>query len=72
MTDEEQEHFPALREHVSRDQLVRMGEQVEKAKKAAPTRPHPNSPNNQFFHKLAGPGVGMIDRLRDHLYGRTS
>src|SRR4051794_17855195 len=61
--DEESSQFPALREHVSRDKLVQMAEQVEKAKKVAPTRPHPNSPNNELFHKLAGPGVGMIDRL---------
>jgi hemerythrin-like domain-containing protein len=72
VNDEEQEQFPALREHLSSEQLVKMGEQVQKAKKLAPTRPHPNAPNNQFFHKLAGPGVGMIDRLRDRLYGRTS
>jgi hemerythrin-like domain-containing protein len=72
VNDEEQDQFPALRQHLSADQLVKMGEQVQKAKKLAPTRPHPNAPNNQFFHKLAGPGVGMIDRLRDRLYGRTS
>jgi hemerythrin-like domain-containing protein len=68
---EESEQFPELRSRISGDQLVKMGEQVEKAKKLAPTRPHPNAPNNQFFHKLAGPGVGMIDRMRDRLYGRT-
>ena len=68
--DEESSQFPALREHVSHEQLVKMAEQVETAKKVAPTRPHPNSPNNELFHKLAGPGVGLVDRLRDRLTGR--
>lgn len=72
VNDEEQQQFPALRQHVSSEKLVKMGEQVQKAKKAAPTRPHPNAPNNELFHKLAGPGVGMIDRLRDRLYSRKS
>ena len=30
------------------------------------------APNNQVFHKLVGPGVGMVDRLRDKLTGRSS
>ena len=42
------------------------------AKKLAPTRPHPNSPNNEVFHKLVGPGVGLMDRVRDKLTGRTT
>jgi len=70
VSDEEDEQFPALREHVDQGQLVKMGEQVENAKRIAPTRPHPNSPNNELFHKVAGVGVGMIDRMRDRLAGR--
>jgi hemerythrin superfamily protein len=70
VSDEENEHFPALRASVSHDELVKLAQQVETAKKLAPTRPHPNAPNNELFHKLAGPGVGMIDRLRDRLTGR--
>jgi hemerythrin superfamily protein len=70
VSDEEDEHFPALREAVDSAQLVKMGEQVENAKRIAPTRPHPNAPNNELFHKVAGVGVGMIDRLRDRLAGQ--
>ena len=44
---------------------------METAKKVAPTRPHPGAPNNELFHKLAGPSVGMVDRLRDKLTGRA-
>jgi hemerythrin superfamily protein len=71
-TDEENDQFPKLRAHVSREKLVKMREQVDTAKKIAPTRPHPNSPNSEVFHKLVGPGVGLMDRVRDKLTGRTT
>jgi hemerythrin superfamily protein len=71
-TDEETEQFPKLRANVSREKLVQMREQVERAKKLAPTRPHPDSPNSEVFHKLVGPGVGLMDRVRDKLSGRTT
>jgi len=70
--DEEKEQFPKLRAAVSRQELVDIAGKVEAAKKAAPTRPHPSSPNNELFHKSVGPGVGMIDRLRDKLTGRPT
>ena len=70
--DEEADQFPQLRARVPREQLVEIGKKVETAKKVAPTRPHPMSPNNQVFHKLVGPGVGLVDRLRDKLTGRTT
>jgi hypothetical protein len=71
-TDEETEQFPELRARVPRDQLVKMREQVETAKKIAPTRAHPGAPNSELFHKLVGPGVGLMDRVRDKLTGRTT
>jgi hemerythrin superfamily protein len=71
-TDEEDEQFPRLRTYVTRERLVQMREQVDTAKKLAPTRPHPNSPNSEVFHKLVGPGVGLMDRVRDKLTGRTT
>jgi len=49
-----------------------MGAKVETAKKLAPTRPHPGAPHSELFHKLVGPGVGMVDRLRDKLTGRST
>jgi hemerythrin-like domain-containing protein len=69
--DEEAEQFPLLRAHVPHADLVEIGEKVETAKKMAPTRPHPLAPNNALFHKLVGPGVGLVDRLRDSLTGRN-
>lgn len=69
--DEEQNQFPKLRQAISAEQLVELGSKVETAKDAAPTRPHPNSPNSELFHKTMGPGVGLIDKLRDALSGRS-
>jgi len=70
--DEETEQFPGLRAQIPRDELVEIAHKVEAAKKLAPTRPHPLAPNNQVFHKLVGPGVGLVDRLRDRLTHRDS
>ncbi|NHC15072.1 hemerythrin domain-containing protein [Motilibacter deserti] len=69
--DEEADQFPQLRAHIPPDQLVELGGKVETAKKLAPTRPHPAAPNAELFHKLVGPGVGLVDRLRDKLSGRN-
>ncbi|WP_214369349.1 hemerythrin domain-containing protein [Pseudonocardia sp. H11422] len=70
--NEETEQFPMLRARVPRDTLVELREKVETAKKIAPTRPHPAAPNSEVFHKLVGPGVGLVDRLRDKLSGRST
>jgi len=68
--DEESEQFPKLRSHIPREKLIDLGEKVQKAKKLAPTRPHPSAPHSELFHKTVGAGVGMVDRLRDKLTGR--
>ena len=70
--DEESQQFPQLRARVPREDLVKMAGQVEAAKKIAPTRPHPNAPNDKLFHMMVGPGVGLVDRLRDKLSGRNT
>jgi len=72
MADEEADQFPQLRAHIPAEKLVSIGAKVETAKKLAPTRPHPHAPHSELFHKTVGPGVGMIDRLRDKLTGRTT
>jgi hemerythrin superfamily protein len=68
--DEETEQFPKMRERIAHEDLVELREKVETAKKLAPTRPHPGAPNSAVFHKLVGPGVGLVDRARDKLTGR--
>jgi hemerythrin superfamily protein len=70
--DEEAEHFPELRRHVPESLLVELKSKVELTKKISPTRPHPSAPNTELFHKTVGPGVGLVDRLRDKLSGRST
>jgi hemerythrin superfamily protein len=70
--DEELDQFPELRRKVPHEELVELAGKVETAKKLAPTRPHPSAPNSELFHKLVGPGVGLVDRLRDKLTSRAT
>ena len=70
--DEESDQFPKLRANISAEDLVEMGVKVQNAKELAPTRPHPSAPHSELFHKSVGPGVGMVDRLRDKLTGRRT
>lgn len=71
VSDEENEQFPELRARIPHERLVEMAKRIENAKRVAPTRPHPAAPNNVLFHALVGPGVGLVDRLRDKLSGRA-
>ncbi|MFD9394003.1 hemerythrin domain-containing protein [Streptomyces sp. NPDC060000] len=70
VADEEQNLFPRLRAVCSADALDDLGDKVRKAKKTAPTRPHPAAPDKPPANKMLAPGVGMVDRLRDALTGR--
>ncbi|HEX8631699.1 MAG TPA: hemerythrin domain-containing protein [Catenuloplanes sp.] len=70
--DEETDQFPELRRQVPQEELTELAGKVQTAKKLAPTRPHPAAPNSELFHKLVGPGVGLVDRLRDKLTGRAT
>lgn len=63
---------PRLRELVPQQRLVDLWEKVDTAKRLAPTRPHPDARNAELFHKLVGPGVGLVDRARDKLTGRPT
>lgn len=72
VTGEETTQFPQLRAAVDRDVLVRLGEQVTAAKAVVPTRPHPSTPNSALAHAIVGPGVGLVDRLRDRFSGRPT
>ena len=72
VSDEESGQFPKMRAAIPAETLVELRGKVEMAEKIAPTRPHPQAPHSELFHKLVGPGVGMVDRLRDALSGRTT
>ncbi|HVX43698.1 MAG TPA: hemerythrin domain-containing protein [Mycobacteriales bacterium] len=68
--EEENELFPKLTAASTPDELRELGAKIERAKKTAPTRPHPSSPSAPPANKILAPGAGMIDRLRDALTGR--
>lgn len=70
--DEEADQFPQLRQRLPEEERINLGKKVENAKQLAPTRPHPSAPHSELFHKTVGPGVGMVDRLRDKLSGRMT
>jgi hemerythrin superfamily protein len=63
--EEETELFPEVREACGRKVLQELGEKMEKAKKTAPTRPHPKAPDTPPGNIVAGVGAGAVDRVRD-------
>lgn len=67
---EEEAVWPQLSAALSAAESDDLGAQIERAKKSAPTRPHPATPPHPAVLKGAGPAVAAFDRLRDALSGR--
>ncbi len=63
--EEERELFPAVRKALSRSELQELGDALQRAKKVAPTHPHPRSPDEPPGNVVAGLVAGLIDRARD-------
>jgi hemerythrin superfamily protein len=63
--EEEKEMFPRVRKALSREQLSELGDLIERARKVAPTRPHPRAPDEPPGNAMAGLVAGLIDRVRD-------
>src|SRR5829696_2075974 len=61
--EEEREILPKLREAVGEPRMMEIGEQLEEAKKIAPTRPHPHAPNTRPGNMVAGPMAATVDRV---------
>jgi hemerythrin superfamily protein len=70
--DEETDLLPKLRAACDDAELRDLGVKFARAKKMAPTRPHPSAPDKPPANKILGPGVGLIDRMRDALTGRDT
>jgi hemerythrin superfamily protein len=68
--EEEGQFLPALRQAVDEQALTELGEQLDMAKKVAPTRPHPAAPDEPPALTLAAPLVAVYDRFRDRVQGR--
>jgi hemerythrin superfamily protein len=70
--EEEGEMFPKLRTALGPEQLHDIGEKLADGKAKAPTHPHPAAPASGPGAKVAGPGAGMVDRVRDKLGDRPA
>ncbi|HEX8103638.1 MAG TPA: hemerythrin domain-containing protein [Solirubrobacteraceae bacterium] len=68
--DEEGQMFAHMREVLDPEELRTLGARVEAFKKVAPTRPHPNVPNEALPRLVAGPAASLFDRMRDLASGR--
>jgi hemerythrin-like domain-containing protein len=64
--------WPRLRAAISDDELEKMGEKLEAAKKIAPTRPHPDTPPSSTVLKTMGMATAVIDHVRDAASGRAA
>jgi hemerythrin superfamily protein len=60
----EEEHtvLPLFRQSVSGELIYSLGDEMQKAKAIAPTRPHPNAPTDS---KVLSAIAGIVDRVRD-------
>jgi hemerythrin superfamily protein len=67
MQEEESAVLPRLGEEVGPDELERMGGEFEALRRAAPTRPHPASPDVPPANLFVNAAASLVDRLRDAL-----
>lgn len=72
VAEEESLIFPALRAALNAAELEDLGQRLEDAKSAAPTHPHPSSPNSGPGAKVAGTASGLLDKAKDAITGRPA
>lgn len=70
--EEEGELFPAVRRAIPRKRLVEMADQLAAAKRSAPTKPHPLSPQEPPLNVVAGAMAGAVDRAADAVRRATT
>jgi hypothetical protein len=64
--------FPQLRAALDPTELIRLGNRIEIATEAAPTRPHPTTPATPPWNKVVEPAVGVVDKVLDVVSGRST
>jgi hemerythrin-like domain-containing protein len=64
--------WPKVEATISREELEKLGEKLETAKKIAPTRPHPDTPPNPTVLKTMGQAAAIVDHVRDAASGRSA
>ncbi|WP_158853423.1 hemerythrin domain-containing protein [Saccharothrix deserti] len=70
--DEESDLLPKLSASCDEERLRDLGEKFLRAKKMAPTHPHPSAPDRPPANRILAPGAGLVDRVRDALAGRNT
>lgn len=63
--EEEGELFPIVRASATRSALVELGDALQRAKRSAPTRPHPRGPDERPANVLSAPVTAALDRARE-------
>ena len=63
--EEQDELFPTVRRLLGKEMLEELGKRMEKAKKLAPTRPHPRAPDTPPGNLVAGTMAAMMDKGKD-------
>jgi hemerythrin superfamily protein len=69
---EEADLLPALGAVLTTQERLALGAKHEAAKKLAPTHPHPAAPDRPPLNKVLGPGISLVDRVRDFVTGRRA
>src|SRR3954468_3324868 len=67
--EEEEEFFPKVRDELGRKVLNELGDAMATAKQAAPTHPHPRSPDTPPGNLVIGTAAGVADRIGDTVSG---
>lgn len=70
--EEEGDLLPKLRAACGKEQLIDLGDKVARAKRIAPTRPHPWAPDRPPVNLILAPGTAFIDKIRDALSQRST
>lgn len=71
LEQEERELFPAIEAALPVERLHELALRIEQTERIGPTRPHPAAPHHPPVNKLIGPGVGIVDHLRDRMTRRS-
>ncbi|RKN15348.1 hemerythrin domain-containing protein [Micromonospora musae] len=61
-----------LRAVATEEELIRLGNRLEIAEEAAPTRPHPDTPATPPWNRVVEPALGVVDKVRDVVSGRPT
>ncbi|MBM0234310.1 hemerythrin domain-containing protein [Micromonospora sp. STR1_7] len=61
-----------LRAVATAEELIRLGNRLEIAEEAAPTRPHPGTPATPPWNRIVEPAVGVVDKVRDAVTRRPT